>query len=52
MPYETQVQVLRLCVTCPTVYTFAVFRDLVRRKWVTPKDGLSFSFFLIDQQPR
>lgn len=51
MPYDTQVHVLRLCVTCPTVRTFAVFRDLVRMKWEKPGDGPSISFVFMDQQP-
>ena len=45
MPYETQVHhIIELCVSCPTVKTFAVFRDKVRDKWADPDEGQSFAF--------
>jgi hypothetical protein len=47
MPYETQVHIIELCVPCPTVKTFAVFRDKVRDKWADPDEGQSFEFPVI-----
>ncbi len=44
MPYETQVHIIELCVSCPTVKTFAVFRDKVHDKWADPDEGQSFEF--------
>ena len=44
MPYETQVHIIELFVSCPTVKTFAVFRDKVRDKWADPDEGQSFAF--------
>ena len=39
MDYETQVHVLMLIVSCPTINAFAVFRDTVRQKWSRPEEG-------------
>lgn len=41
MVFETQVHILELCVSCPTVSTFAVFRDFVEKKWPHPDKGRS-----------
>ena len=49
MTYETQIHIIELCVFCPTVKTFAVFRDKVRDKWADPDEGQSFG--ILDQQP-
>jgi hypothetical protein len=46
MPHETQVHIIKLCVSCPTVKTFAVFRDNVRGKWSGPDAGQSFGFLI------
>jgi len=62
MTYETQIHIIELCVLCPTVKTFAVFRDKVRDKWADPDEGqspsvtvspLEFWLYLVaqDQQP-
>jgi len=52
MHYETQVHIIELCVCCPTVKTFAVFRDKVREKWAHPDEGQSFGILVAqDQQP-
>ena len=39
MTYETQIHIIELCVFCPTVKSFAVFRDKVRDKWADPDEG-------------
>ena len=39
MDHESQVRVLMLIVSCPTINAFAVFRDTVRQKWSRPEEG-------------
>ena len=51
MTYETQIHIIELCVLCPTVKTFAVFRDKVRDKWADPDEGQSFGFLVISGCP-
>ena len=40
MHFLTQIRVLYLCVSCPTIETITVFRD---RKWSIPTEGADFS---------
>ena len=49
--YETQVHIIELCVSCPTVKTFAVFCDKVHDKWADPDEGQSFEFPVISGCP-